>query len=169
MARTLHIGRTQGGPPLKVSRYRSRSRRGDLIAEAVIVLAILFPTVVLTIYMSLEASQAYVIARAMHEAADLAARELASEYHSSPGIVSSDPAQQAVFTNIRTPNMVSTNSQFSIPTNGWNTSGTPPTVTVTVKYLSGQGTPALPSFPSPDPLKLGSLFVVQSSAIYRLQ
>lgn len=141
-------------------------RRGAVMAEAVSALAVMFPLLVLIIFVTLEASYAYVIGRNMNNAAFLASRALGLKYQTYPGIVTDTAEQQAIFSTIRIPNMVSGNAQFTIM--NWNTAASPPTVTVQVTYLPGQGTPALPSFPNPDPLNLGAAFRIGSSATYRM-
>jgi Flp pilus assembly protein TadG len=133
-------------------------------------LAAFVPILFVIILVIIESSFAYNISRNMNIAAALAARGLAAQYELDSGLPSNTTEQQAVFSGIRITNMVNSNNQFTIPNGsaGWNTGATPPTVTVKVKYLSGQGSPALPSFPNPDPLGLGSAFVIQSTATYRL-
>jgi hypothetical protein len=131
-------------------------------------MALLFPILLMVIYVALQASYAYVIAQNMNEGAYLAARALAVGYRFNPNLPNDTTSQQTIFSRVRITNFVASNSQFSIPSNGWNMS-TPATVTVKCRYLSGQGSPALPTFPKPDLLGLGSAFVIESNATYRLQ
>lgn len=148
----------------------SRRSKGAILVEASSAMVVMFPLLVLVIFVTLEASYAYVIGRNMNNAAFLAARALGNRYQQNPNIVTDTAAQQAIFSSIRIPNMVSGNGQFQIPPGnaGWNTASSPPTVTVVVTYTPGMGTPALPAFPNPDPLKLGAAFRISSSASYRL-
>lgn len=147
-------------------KYRRRAD-GGMLAEATAALSLLFPILVLVIFVTLEASEAYVIARHMNNAAFLAARALAVKYQAYPMIKTDSAAQQQIFNTIRIPNMVSGNMQFGSPV--WSTNQTPDTVTVSCRYLSGQGNPPLPTFPRWNPLNLGPGFQVASSATYRLQ
>lgn len=143
-----------------------RNSRGGILAETVAGMALVLPIMVVVIFVSLEAGYAFVITRSMNEGANLAARSLANEYLSNKNIDTDTTAQQAIFSNIRIPQMIHANSQFEIV--AWNTTQVPKTVTVRVSYLSGAGTPALPPFPNPDFLGLGNAFVIKSAATYRL-
>lgn len=145
-----------------------RKQSGMLLAEAVSILAIFLPLIILVLFVTMQASQAYVIARNMNQGALLAARELAEEYRMNPDIVTDTTATQAIFSQIRIEKMVSANEQFSIPQNGWQTQTNPKTVTVIVTYISGVGNPPNPSFPSPDFLGLGSAFRISQPATYRI-
>lgn len=160
-------GRPAGHPG--VSRAGRRSPGGMTLSEAACALGLLTPVLLFVSLVVIEASRAYVIGTAMVNGAALAARSMAEYYRTNPEVAVTTSKQQAIFTNIRIPNMISSNSQFSIPAGGWNLTATPPRVTVVVTYLPGQGSPALPSFPSIDPLKLGSNFVISESATYALQ
>lgn len=144
-------------------------QRGAMLAEAACSFALIFPLLILVIFVTIEASYAYTIGSNMNQAASLAARALAVYYQTNPEVVTNTSQQQAIFSNIRIPNMVSGNNQFSIPSGGWNLTSSPPTVTVIVQYLPGQGSPPLAPFPNPDPLNLGSAFVISVPATYRLQ
>jgi len=148
-----------------------RSRcRGTGLAETAASLALFLPVLITIAFVVIETSYAYTIAENMNVGAALAARGLAQEYQLDPGVTTNTTEQAAVFSGIRITNMINSNSQFSIPSgsSGWNTSATPPTVTVKVKYISGGGSPALPTFPNPDPLGLGATFTISSTATYRL-
>ena len=152
---------------LKNGRSYWRERfSGSVLAEVTAGMLLLFPTIILAIYVVVELSQAMAISQAMNEGAYLAARALAVYYKSDPEVVTTSSEQQTIFSSIRITNMINSNNQFTIPSgsSGWNTSGSPPTVTVVVKYLSGQGSPALPTFPYPDPLHLGSTFTISGTA-----
>lgn len=154
-------------------RSKDRTKRfagGGTLVESVAAIALILPLVVLVIFVTIEASQAYVICRSLNQGAYLAARELANCYKSDPSIQWDRAKQESmVYSNIRIPNMISSNSQFTCTSSDWKLTSSPPTVRVVVRYLGGQGSPALPSFPNPDPLKLGSSFVISSSATYGLQ
>ena len=127
------------------------------------------PIIVLVIFVALEAGYAFVLAKSLSEGAGMASRALAYEYRANPQIATDSTSQQAIFSRIRIENVISGNEQFEIPSGGWQVSAEPKTVTVVVKYLPGKGSPALPAFPDPDPLNLGSAFTVAVTSTYRLQ
>ncbi|MBS1996795.1 MAG: hypothetical protein JSS86_10810 [Cyanobacteria bacterium SZAS LIN-2] len=150
-------------------RQRNRSTRGTTLSEAVMSLATLTPVLLAVTLVVIEASKVYSIEASMKNGANLAAASLANYYHTNPGVVTDPDAQQQVFNNIRISQMIASNSQFSIPAGGWNLTANPPRVTVLCTYLPGQGSPALPAFPTIDPLKLGSRFTISESATYALK
>ncbi|PWT99465.1 MAG: hypothetical protein C5B53_05340 [Candidatus Melainabacteria bacterium] len=143
--------------------------RGAALVDAAVGFAAIFPFLLVVCLVMVEASYAYIINRNMQQGACLAARGLAFYYQSNPEVVTTPAEQQAIFSSVRIPGYVADNSQFSIPQGGWNTAGTPPTVTVVCTYIPGKGTPPLASFPNPDPLGLGSAYRVSCPATYRLQ
>ena len=122
---------------------------------------------VATLLVSLEATHAYVIARGLMEGAMLSSRALASEYRQNPNIVSDTTAQQNIFSNIRLSNLIHDNSQFQIV--NWQLDTDPKTVCVRVTYIPGAGDPALPAYPSIDPLGLGGGFRISQTSTYRLR
>jgi len=145
-----------------------RRQSGMLIAEAVSILAIFLPILMLMLFVTMQASQSYLIARNMNQGALLAARGLAEEYRTNPKIKTETTAQEAIFTQVRIEKMISSNQQFSIPTDGLQTTSEPKTVTVIVTYLPGVGSPPNPSFPNPDFIGLGSAFRISQTATYRI-
>ncbi|MBK7840930.1 MAG: pilus assembly protein [Candidatus Obscuribacter sp.] len=148
-------------PPLKPS---GRRPSGGVLVEAVLSSCFFVPLIVFLIWGVLEVSFAYVIGVNMTEASQLAARALADEFTKNPRVAQSEQLQQQVFERIRIPNMVSCNEQFEIPAGGWVTKTLPRSITVNCTYLPGAGNPALPLFPSPDPLKIGSKVSIRSSS-----
>lgn len=138
------------------------------IAEAVTALALFVPVFVVVVYVTIQATNAYVIAENMTQGAQTAARALSEEYRMHPNIVTDTNAQQAIFYNIRIPKMISSNSQFSIPNNGWQTAVEPKTVTVIVTYIPGAGSPPLPPYPNPNLLNMSSAFRIAIPATYKL-
>lgn len=149
-------------------RLARRRENGAVLAETLAVIGVYFPIIVLAIFVVIEATYAYTIARNMNNAAFLAARALAVAYRTNPGIATDEAAQQAIYSTIRIPSMVTGNAQFTTE-DGWDLGSTPPAVTVTVQYLPGQGTPALPPFPRPDLLNLGAHLKIAGHCTYRLQ
>jgi Flp pilus assembly protein TadG len=127
-------------------------------------LALLLPIIVTCTFVIIEASQGFAIARDLQIGAELAARALATEGSSQGQVLAT---QQTIFSNIVIPNRIVDSSQFS-PAPYFNHSASPPTVTVYVQYKS-TGTKKPPTFPNPDPLNLGSTFVIKAQATYRLQ
>ncbi len=136
--------------------------------EAVLSSCILMPVIILIIWAWLEIAYAYVIGINMTEAANLAARALATEYYRDPSITVSLQKQNKIFDRIRIAYMVSSNTQFTIPDGAWQVRKpflqSPQSVTVVCTYLPGEGSPALPKFPNPDPLNLREKISISSSA-----
>ncbi len=145
---------------------RARGKRGSVLIESVMAASVMVPLTVVIILVALEASHAFFIAGGMTQASVLTCRALASAYRTNREIVTDTLAQQQIFSNIRLPNLVHSNSQFEIAS--WNLAQAPKTVTVRVTYISGVGTPPLPTFPSTGTLNLGSLFRVSQTITYRL-
>lgn len=145
------------------------NNHGGALAETVTTIAIMLPVLVIALLVIIEASRACTISNQMTQGAYLAARELAINYHNYPEVATTPALQQAIFSNVRINNYVSGNAQFQLAGAGFNVAGKPSTVTVSCTYLSGQGSPPLPSFPTCDPLKLGSLYKITSTATYALQ
>lgn len=157
----------------KFSRYRralyqGRLSRAAVLLEAVLSSCILLPVIILIIWAWLEIAYAYVIGMNMTEAANLAARALASEYYRDPSVAVSLSKQNAILDRIRIACMVSSNSQFTIPDGAWQVRKpflqSPRSVTVVCTYIPGEGTPPLPAFPNPDPLNLRQNISISSSA-----
>lgn len=145
-----------------------RRNSSGMLAEAVSSLALLLPVMLIIVFVAIQGSNAYVIARHMNQGAMIAARSLAEEYLVNNDIVTDTAAQQAIFSEIRLKDMISSNSQFSIPSGGWQTATDPKTVTVVCTYIPGAGSPPNPPFPNPDILGLGANFKVSMEATYRI-
>lgn len=147
---------------------KQRRNQCGMLTEAVSSLMLFIPLLVMLILVTIQATEAYLIAKNMSRAAQIAARSLAETYKSNSQIATDSSAQQAIFDNIRIPQMVSANSQFSIPANGWQTTAQPKTVTVVVTYISGVGSPANPPYPNPNILNMSSLFKISADSTYRI-
>lgn len=150
--------------------YKSRKGRkksGASAAELAGAMVIIMPIVAIAAWVAVEATEAYMINSALHQAALIAARRVAIAYGTNPTGTKANPGQY--FNNLQIGNMVRSPAQFSIPsgTAGWNESANPPTVTVVCTYTSGQN--GCPVFPSPDPLKLGNSFQLQARGTFRLE
>jgi len=136
------------------------------LAEAAAALSVIVPVMVLIIFVTLEVSRAYFLSEILAQTARQGARNLAIAYGQQPGLANSRTLQNTmVFDNIRIHNVVNDSAQFDDPV--FDTASDPATVKVNVRYLSNQY--GLPSFPSPDPLKLGSRFVLSAESTYRLE
>jgi len=144
----------------------TRCGTGASIAEAAAALSLLLPLMILIIYVILESSYAYMIKNSLSEAVRQAGRDLSLAYGEDPNIMYDRAMQDIeVFDKIRITNMVNDSAQFSDPV--WDTSNSPPTVRVTCTYLSSQYN--LPTFPNPDPLRLGSNYSITATSTYRLE
>ena len=145
---------------------KQRRSKGAVLAEFAAVMALMFPVLMLILFVVLEMAQAYLIKDALSQAARQAARDLAIVYGQDPTIQFSRANQDStVFSKIQIPNVVNSAVQFSNPV--WNSAASPPTVSVSVSYTSGKN--GLPVFPNPDPLSLGSSFSLSGSSTYRLE
>lgn len=146
-----------------------RPKGGAAVTETVATMVIFVPIIVLIVLVVVQASIACVISSKMTQGAHLAARALATQYGTNPSIAADKAMQQSILTNVRLQNYVTDNSQFDVDDSSWQTTTTPPTVTVTCTYLPGVGNPPLAPFPSFDPLGLGRSFKISAAATCRLQ
>jgi hypothetical protein len=143
-----------------------RSRvAGYAIAEFGAAIVILIPVLLILGYAAVQASIAVTIYNALSASAARAARTIAIAYAKDPAATIAEPDN--AFRQVTYLNLVTSASQFSIPTNGWNTTANPPTVTVRCTYIGGQE--GRPSFPNPDILNLGKQFQIQAQATCRLE
>lgn len=112
-----------------------------------------------------EVTHAYLIKQGLQQCAREAARSMGAMYNETPMVVSSRSAQDSlVYNNVRLSNVVNSSVQFDNAT--FDTAANPATVTVNVRYTSGQN--GLAAFPLFDPLNLGSNFKISASATYPL-
>ncbi len=145
-----------------------RSTCGAAVADTVATMVIFVPLIVLIVLVTIQASIACVISGKMTQGAHLAARALATQYGTTPSIAVDSNMQQAVLTNVRIQNYVADNGQFELNNTSWQTTATPPTVTITCNYIPGVGNPPLAPFPTFDPLGLGKSFKIKATATCRL-
>jgi Flp pilus assembly protein TadG len=151
---------------MKMHKRHSRRNKGSSIVETAASLVILLPTVIFIVFMTVEVSYAYMLKSTLSEGAREAARDLSIAYGLDPTIAGDRTKEEAkAYNKIRIQNVINNSAQFENAT--WKTDTDPPTVSVSVKYLSGQY--SLPVFPNPDPLHLGNTFVLAGTATYRLQ
>jgi Flp pilus assembly protein TadG len=145
---------------------RAKNKRGATLVEAAAAIVVIVPVVILLLFVVLEVSYAYVIQNSLAQGARQAARDLAIAYGQNPEVANDRALQESmVFDNIRIANIIANSAQFDNPT--FDTAATPPTVSVTVQYLSNQY--GLPRFPNPDPLHLGNSFTISASNTFRLE
>ncbi len=109
---------------------------------------------------TIEAAKAFEISRDLQVGSSLAARALASA-----GSVTTPEQQSQILSDVRVGNTVVDSSQFYSVV--WQRNATPPTVTVCVQSTSSGPQKPQP-FPDPDPLNLGSRFVMKAQSTYRL-
>ncbi|MDR3617409.1 MAG: hypothetical protein P4L53_27890 [Candidatus Obscuribacterales bacterium] len=120
----------------------------------------LVPLLVLIALVAIEAAKAYEISRDLQIGASLAARALASS-----GSLTTQQQQSQILSDIQVGKNVVDPSQFYSVI--WQRNTTPPTVTVFVQSVS-TGPQKPPHFPDPDPLNLGSQFVMKAQSTFRL-
>ena len=143
-----------------------RNGKGASIAETAASMVLLLPILIAILFVVLESAQAYMIKEGLSQGAREAARNLAVQYGVNPAIGTSRAMQDTmVFDGIRIHDIINASAQFDDPT--FDSSGTPPIVTVTIHYTSGQN--GLSVFPNPDPLHLGSSFQLSATSTYRLE
>jgi flagellar basal body-associated protein FliL len=142
-----------------------RRNNGATIVESAASLSLLLPLTILIIFVALEVGYSYLIKTSLSHAARQAARELAVAYGGDPAIAQNKAAQEAVLNHVRIPYMVHDNHQFEEVR--FDSSQSPHTVTVHVRYVSGKY--GLPRFPNPDPLQMGDKMQIASTATYRLE
>jgi hypothetical protein len=149
---------------MKYTHRAGRKSIGITLVEFGAALVIGLPLVITIIYAVLEASYLFSIRQHINQAAGLASRALAIEYGRNPKIAlaPNGPEVQAVLTNIRIPNFVQDNAQFSTPS--FNPTD-PSSVTITCSYPPA-GKYGLPPFPNPDPFHLGKNFQIDATATF---
>ena len=145
-----------------------RNQRGYVLAESAAALTILLPIVFVAAFVAIEVCQVFLILGGLNQSAYWAARQIAINYGNNP-----TAAQQAtgslgyngVYSNVTFANIVNSSQQFQAP--AFNIATSPGSVTVTCQFQSGQHN--LPTFPYPDPLHLGSKFLLSSTATVDLE
>lgn len=143
-----------------------RSKSGAAIAEAAAAMVIMIPLMIMLLFATIELSYACFLINNLSQVARLAARNLAIAYGANPNIAGNRGLENSlVFDHIRLANLINDSSQFDEPV--YQTATQPQTVTVTVRYLSGQF--SLPVFPIPDPLNIGQNFQPVAQSTYRLE
>lgn len=148
------------------SKNSERSKEGAVLAETAAALVVLVPLVMLLIYVTVEICICYQTRASLAEAARHAARDLAVQYGIDPAIANNRSLQNLlVFDHVRIPNAVANSNQFEAPVFQHTT--IPGSVKVVVRYNGSEG--GLPPFPHPDPLNLGSKFVISAESTYRLE
>ena len=141
-----------------------RLQQGVSLIEAVAGILVGMPLVVLIIFVGVEICSYFVIQSNLDAATRKAARAMAAAWGKDPSVAIDASAQQAVYAQCCIPGFVNDPSQFAAPVfNGTD----PATVVVVGTYTSGQF--GLPLYPAPNPLHLGSDFVIRSEACYQLE
>jgi Flp pilus assembly protein TadG len=150
-----------------MSKRIRRQATGATIAEAGAALGLLLPLAFTLIFVVMEGSYYYLIKDSLSQASRQAARDLSIAYGQNGGTIANSRALQnsMVFDRIRIRNMVNASAQFDNPV--FQTAAEPFTVSVTVRYTGG--TNGLPTFPNPDPLRLGRNITLTASSTYRLE
>ncbi len=154
-------------------RRTTRRARGSSIVETAAALSFMIPLLVLILFVTIEGCKAYLISQSLNQGAREAARNLATNYAQNPNIPNDATAQATYgFSPVRIPGVITDNSQFSAT---FDTSGSTPSVTVNVAYISN-GTTDLAPFPDFGDINLGlfsfnlgSNFQLSASSTYRLE
>jgi Flp pilus assembly protein TadG len=148
-------------------KHYSRKTTGSSIAEAGAALGLLLPLAFTLMFAVFEGSYAYLIKDSLSQASRQAARDLSIAYGQNGGAIANSRTLQntLVFDRIRIRNMIASSQQFDNPV--WQTALEPYSVTVTCRYTGGSY--GLPTFPNPDPLRLGRNITLTSTSTYRLE
>lgn len=142
-----------------------RTRKGLTLTEAVAAMTVMIPILTSCAMVISEVTHAYLIKQGLQQCAREAARSMGAMYNESTMIIGSRSLQDSlVYNGVRLSNIVNASSQFDNAV--FDTSASPPTVTVNVRYTSGQN--GLAAFPLFDPLNLGSNFQISANATYPL-
>ncbi|MBX9688086.1 MAG: hypothetical protein K2X27_15370 [Candidatus Obscuribacterales bacterium] len=135
------------------------------MAESVAAMTVMIPILTSCAMVIAEVTHAYVIKQGLQQCAREAARSMGSMYNETTMLVGDRTLQDIlVYSKVRASNIVNASTQFD--TAVFDMASEPPTVTVNVRYTSGQNGLAL--FPLFDPLKLGSNFKISANATYPL-
>ena len=140
-------------------------KRGITITEAVAAVSVMIPIMASSAMAISELSHAYVIKEGLQQCAREAALGMTAVYQETHIVDGNRAAQDSlVYNSCRLNNIVNSSAQFDNAV--FDQTSSPPTVTVNVRYTSGQY--GLPPFPLYAPLNLGSNFEVNAQATYAL-
>lgn len=146
-------------------RRRNRSQLAQMMPEFTASLIMIVPLIVISIYVMIEASEAYVIHCTLKQAASTAARKLAMSYGMDPKHTVARWCE--IVSSIDYPGVVNSYKQFELGGQGFNETANPPTVTVKVHFVSDQY--GCRHFPEPDILGLGKGFEIVAESTCRLE
>lgn len=142
-----------------------RKAKGHASMELAASLMFILPLVFVILFVVVEMVKGYAITGVLTQAATQTARQLAVLYPDNPSLTSRGAQDYLVYNNVSYGGVIVNSGQFDDAV--FNTSVSPPTVTVTVRYLGGKY--GLDPFPTYDPLHLGGNFKLSSTAVYRLE
>lgn len=142
-----------------------RNKQGITITEAVAAMSVMIPIMASSAMVISEVSHAYVIKEGLQKCAREAARNMSAVYQETKIVVGNRALQDSlVYNNVRLSNIVNSSVQYDNAV--FDQASSPPTVTVNVRYTSGQN--GLSPFPLYDPLNLGTNFKINAQATYAL-
>lgn len=148
----------------RFAKYGSRAR-GQMMPEFTASLILIVPMIVISAYVMIQASQAYIIHCTLKQAASTAARKLALAYGLNPKQTVRN--WQEIISSVEYPGVVNSYRQFDLGEQGFNEKVNPPTVSVKVRFLSDQY--GCRHFPEPDILGLGRNFEISAESTCRLE
>lgn len=142
-----------------------RKKLGVTLTETVASMSVMVPILLSCGMVVSEVTHAYFIKQGLQQCAREAARSMGAMYNETSMVIGNKGLQDSlVYNNVRLSNIVGSSAQFDEAT--FDTTATPPTVKVNVRYTSGQN--GLPAFPLFDPLGLGSNYKINAEAVYPL-
>jgi hypothetical protein len=151
---------------LCTTRKGTRHRNGQGLVEVSVTLSLLLPLFLIILHVTCEVAHAYMIKSALTQAASRATRNMTIAYWQDESIATNRGAQDSVvYDKLRVQGMIVDSRQFSDAS--FDLASSPPTVTVTVTYTGGSF--GLPKFPDPDPLGLGSRFIIKAAETQALE
>jgi hypothetical protein len=138
---------------------------GSSLAELAAALVIVLPLLVLALFITIEASQAYLIKNGLNDATRQAARDLAKAYNQDIRISSDRSLQEStVLRKISVPGVLNSPAQFSVE---FREGASPPNVIVTATYEGGKY--GLPPYPTLNLLHLNNPTALACQSVYRLE
>lgn len=149
-----------------IATSKLRRSHGNGIAEAGVAMAVLIPLFLVLLHITVEVAKAYLIKSTLTAAANRAVREMSIKYWQDHTIATNRSIQDTlVFDKVRIDSMVVNSQQFSDA--NFDLVSDPPVVSVTVTYTGGKY--GLAPYPDPDPLALGSSYLISSTVTHALE
>jgi hypothetical protein len=142
-----------------------RNSNGSSLAELAAALVVVLPLLIAVLFVTIEASQAYLIKNGLNDATRQAARDLAKAYNQDIRISADRSLQDsAVLSKISVPGILNSPAQFSVD---FREGASPPNVVVTATYEGGKY--GLAPYPTLNLLHLNNPTSLACQSVYRLE